>query len=182
MIDNLTAKDILLKYYSPDSELFHTLWIHSCQVAEKALEIAARFKGEVDEDFIYDAAILHDIGIFKTNAPDIYCTGTEPYIRHGIIGAELLRGLGLERHALVCERHTGAGLSCEEIVAQQLPLPHRDMLPVSLEEKIICYADKFFSKPHIQRIKTVDGIRKSMKKFGEAQLRRFDEMNELFNR
>ena len=98
MIDNLTAKDILLKYYSPDSELFHTLWIHSCQVAEKALEIAARFKGEVDEDFIYDAAILHDIGIFKTNAPDIYCTGTEPYIRHGIIGAEHLLGLGLQRH------------------------------------------------------------------------------------
>lgn len=182
MIDNLTAKDILLKYYTPDSELFRTLWIHSCQVAEKAREIAARFKGKVDEDFIYDAAILHDIGIFQTNAPDIHCTGTEPYIRHGIIGAELLRGLGLERHALVCERHTGAGLSCEEIIAQHLPLPHRDMLPVSLEEKIICYADKFFTKSHLKRVKTVDDIRKSMKKFGEDQLRRFNEMNELFNR
>ena len=66
MIDNLTAKDILLKYYSPDSELFHTLWIHSCQVAEKALEIAARFKSEVDEDFIYDA--VHSMN----KLPDAY--------------------------------------------------------------------------------------------------------------
>ena len=180
MIDNLTAKDILLKYYSPDSELFHTLWIHSCQVAEKALEIAARFKGEVDEDFIYDAAILHDIGIFKTNAPDIYCTGTEPYIRHGIIGAELLRGLGLERHALVCERHTGAGLSLEDIIAQQLPVPHREMLPITLEEQLICFADKFFSKTHLDEEKTVEKARQSIAKYGEESLSRFDRWCSLF--
>ena len=145
MIGNLSAKDILLEFYEEDSKLFRLLWTHSCQVAEMALEIASKFPKQADAEFVYDAALLHDIGIIRTNAPSIHCTGTEPYIRHGIIGAEMLRNFdpSLERYALVCERHTGAGISKEEILSESLPLPPRDFLPVSFEEKIICYADKF---------------------------------------
>ena len=54
------------------------------------------------------------------------------------------------------------------------------MLPVSLEEKIICYADKFFSKSSPDKIKTIKSIRHSMEKFGTEQLRRFDEMHAMF--
>ena len=57
-----------------------------------------------------------------------------------------MRGEGYPRHALVCERHTGAGLSLEGIIAQDLPVPHREMVPVSLEEQVICFADKFLFK------------------------------------
>ena len=175
--------EIIDKYYPENTQQRQILVIHSLAVSGKAMKMLdAHPELRLNRSFVKEAALLHDIGIFQTDAPTIQCFGTHPYIAHGYLGAEILRAEGFPQHALVCERHTGAGLSCEEIVAQQLPLPHRDMLPVSLEEKIICYADKFFSKSHIQRIKTVDGIRKSMKKFGEAQLRRFDEMNELFNR
>lgn len=59
-----------------------------------------------------------------------------------------MRKEGFPRHALVCERHTGAGISLQSIIDQQLPVPHRDMVPVSLEEQVICFADKFFSKTH----------------------------------
>ena len=57
-----------------------------------------------------------------------------------------MRKEGFPRHALVCERHTGAGISLQSIIDQQLPVPHRDMVPVSLEEQVICFADKFFFK------------------------------------
>ncbi len=66
-----------------------------------------------------------------------------------------MRGEGYPRHALVCERHTGAGLSLEGIIAQDLPVPHREMVPVSLEEQVICFADKFYSKTHLEKEKSV---------------------------
>ena len=49
-------------------------------------------------------------------------------------------------HARTCERHVGVGLAREDILAQGLPLPMRDMVPKTIEEIIICYADEFFSK------------------------------------
>ena len=57
-----------------------------------------------------------------------------------------MRKEGFPRHALVCERHTGAGMSLQSIIDQQLPVPHRNMVPVSLEEQVICFADKFFQR------------------------------------
>ena len=86
----------------------------------------------------------------------------------------------LYRIALVCERHTGAGLSLEEIIKQQLPIPHREMLPVSIEEQVICFADKFFSKTHLDREKSVQDARKSIARYGDEGLRRFNNWCELF--
>ena len=120
--------------------------------------------------------MLHDIGIIHTNAPGIYCHGNEPYICHGILGRAMLDDMGLFRHALVCERHTGTGLSVSEIEQQGLPLPHRNLLPQSIEEKIVCYADKFFSKSHPHAVRSVEVARSKLVKFGEETVARFDEM------
>ena len=124
--------------------------------------------------------MLHDIGVVKVDAPAIACYGTEPYIRHGVLGAEMLRQEGLERHALVCERHTGTGLTLEQIVEQGLPLPHQDMQPQSIEEQIICFADKFFSKTRLDTEKSVDQARRSLEKFGSEGLAKFDAWCERF--
>jgi len=62
------------------------------------------------------------------------------------LGAEILKKEGLEKHALVCERHIGVGITLRDIKENNLPLPKRDMIPISIEEEIICLADKFFSK------------------------------------
>lgn len=118
--------------------------------------------------------MLHDIGIFLTDAPGIQCFGTEPYIRHGLLGAELLRREGYPLHALVCERHTGTGLTLDQIVRQQLPLPHRDFVPVSLEEQLICWADKFFSKTHPDQERPQAVARQKLEKFGAEGLQKFD--------
>lgn len=172
--------DIIAKYYTAGSELHSLLVVHSRQVTRLALELALRGDLDVDLNFVREAAMLHDIGIVHTHAPGIYCHGSLPYIAHGVEGSRMLTELGLPRHALVCERHTGAGLSLDDIVNQHLPLPHRAMLPVSMEEKLICYADKFFSKTRPDRQKTLEHARRSLEKFGVATLARFDALTALF--
>ena len=171
----------LINKYCPEEKLRHILMLHSRAVADKALSIA-RNHAELgaDETFIEEAALLHDIGIVCVDAPAISCYGTEPYIKHGVLGAGILRREGLERHALVCERHTGTGLTLQQIIAQGLPLPQRDMQPVSIEEQIICFADKFFSKTKLDTEKTVEQARRSLEKFGAEGLAKFDAWCERF--
>ena len=172
--------EIIDKYY-PAGELRDLLLTHSLYVARKAMECVGRRGLDVDREFVVEAALLHDIGIFRTDAPGIHCHGTEPYICHGVIGRKLLDGLSMPRHALVCERHTGAGLSVDDIISQNLPLPHRDMLPLTLEEKLICYADKFFSKSgNPEEEKELERVKRMMAKHGEATLARFMELHALF--
>lgn len=164
MIDYLS---IINKYYPKDNELRRLLLKHSRQVADRALQIAERHPElTIDRPFLEEAAMLHDIGIFRCDAPGIYCYGTEPYIRHGQIGGELLRQEGLPRHARVCERHTGTGLPGWE--------------PETLEEQLICYADKFYSKSSPDREKTVEQAVQSLRKFGEEGVVRFLAWAKLF--
>ena len=172
---------IIDKFYPEENELKHRLLDHSRSVSEKALEIAHRHPElQLDIPFLGEAAMLHDVGIFLTDASGIFCFGDKPYICHGYLGADLMRAEGYPRHALVCERHTGAGLSLEEIIRQQLPVPHREMVPVSLEEQVICFADKFFSKTKLGKEKSVEKARKSLERYGEEGLQRFDRWCELF--
>lgn len=172
---------IINAYYPEDNELKHILLTHSRSVAEKAMAIADNHpEYKLDKTFLYEAAMLHDIGIYLTNAPGIQCFGSAPYICHGYLGAELLNTAGYPQHALVCERHTGAGLSLEQIVEDNLPIPHHPMLPVSMEEQVVCFADKFFSKTHLEKEKTVEKALKSIARYGEDGVVRFNKWCEMF--
>ena len=132
-------KAIIDKYYSDNEPLRQILLTHSRSVADMAIAVARRHPElGADEDFLFEAAMLHDIGVFKTDAPGIQCFGDEPYIRHGWLGGQLLRQEGLPRHARVAERHTGTGLTREAIIRQALPLPVEDFSPETIEEQIIC--------------------------------------------
>lgn len=178
----MNISEIFEKYYKGNPELLTTVITHSECVVRKALG-CLRLKGiEADEGFVKEAAMLHDIGVVKCNAPAIHCHGTLPYICHGIEGKRILDSLGYPRHALVCERHTGSGLTIEDIVRQGLPLPHRDLCPVTIEEKVICYADKFFSKSgNLTEEKPLDKVIRQMKKFGDDSFIRFMELHSLFS-
>ena len=168
-------------FYGGNEKLLETVLTHSECVARKALRCAENRSLEVDTDFVYEAAMLHDVGVVRCDAPSIFCYGTRPYICHGIEGREMLDKLGLPRHALVCERHTGSGLSREDIIRQNLPLPHRDMLPISMEEKLICYADKFFSKSgNLTEEKPLEKVTRQMAAFGEDSLARFLQLHQMF--
>lgn len=173
--------NIILKYYSEQTELHKLLINHSRCVAEKSLAIVRKHPElQANKQFIYEAAMLHDIGIFMCNAPSIQCFGTHKYIEHGYLGAELIRKEGLEKHALVCERHTGVGLSLDAIIKNNLPIPQRDMLPVSIEEQIICYADKFYSKSKPDSILPIDKILKQLKMHDDKNPEVFLRWHKLF--
>ena len=173
---------LISKYYIPKSKAYDILYGHSRAVTDKALQIA-RNHPELSPDlkFIEEASMLHDIGIFMTNAPKLYCFGDYPYLAHGYLGCELLTGLGFPEHGLVCERHTGVGITKEEILEKKLALPLRDLIPETVEEQIISFADKFYSKSKdIYKEKALADVRKSIAAHGSLKIRRFNEWCELF--
>ena len=185
---------ILDCFYPPaeGGSLREILLRHSQSVRDKALAVyesleEGPLKKSISPERLRIGSMLHDIGVRYCHAPSIHCMGTEPYLTHGVKGAELLRqygrerGLDLECYARICERHTGAGLTREEIIQNALPLPERDFLPESAEEKLICFADKFFSKSGSMREKEFDRVLHSMEKFGPAVLERFEALCELFH-
>ena len=92
----MNYQKIIDKYYGKDNLLKHILLTHSRSVTARALRIADRHPElHLDRQFIEEAAMLHDIGIIRCDAPSIQCFGTQPYICHGILGAEIMRSEGL---------------------------------------------------------------------------------------
>ncbi len=175
--------DIISEYYKPGSEAYAMLLQHGKSVARKALDAAAKVPSlNPDITFIQEAAMLHDIAIFKTDVPELHCTGKHPYICHGYLGRELLENKELFKHAKVCERHVGVGITAAEIRHRNLPLPARDMVPISIEEQVICFADKFFSKngPSIETEKPVEEILGNLAHYGPDKVKTFESWLELF--
>ncbi len=182
----------IINYYFPkenNPELRNILITHSRSVAETAKDICKRHPElKADSTFVYEAAMLHDIGILRCDAEGIHCYGSEPYIRHGLIGAQMLKEYAekfmsdtdITPYARVCARHTGTGLTAKTIREQKLPLPEEDLTPETIEEQIICYADKFFSKTKLDRCKTFEHAEKSLQKFGADGIKVFRKWHEIF--
>jgi uncharacterized protein len=169
------AEKLLERYL--EGESFRIVLEHSRLVATLALEVCEHLAlSSRDRVFIEGAALLHDIGVSRVNAPGLGLHGDRPYIVHGVLGRAILEKEDYPVHGLVCERHIGVGLTVADIIKQNLPLPHRDMCPISLPEQIICYADLFYSKnpAKLDQKKTVEQVRKNLLAFGEDKLQIFD--------
>lgn len=104
---------------------------HSEKVADKAMEISRKVKkAKVDMNLIEIGALLHDVGRTKTHS-----------FKHALIGGKILKERGFsEKLSRICETHILGGLDKED--AKEVGLPEKDYLPLTLEEKIICLADK----------------------------------------
>lgn len=172
------------RFYTPDSEARSILIEHSKAVSDFALAINRQKSLGLAPEEIEFAAMLHDIGIVGTKAPGIGCYGDKPYIMHGVIGADMLRGCGApEWSARVAERHTGSGLTVDDIKRQSLPLPlDRSLVPQTMLEKLICYADKFFSKRpgQLHTPKNISQVIKEMSGHGTESLDRFMDLHKVF--
>lgn len=172
---------IIDRYY-PEGTRRRDIYLRHCRaVADLALEIAARKHLPLDPATVEEAAMLHDIGISLTDAPGIDCHGHEPYIMHGVLGAQLLRQAGMsETSARVAESHTGAGISQADIEAQDLPLPPGDYMPRTQLERLVCYADKFYSKSGDMKRKPFDKVLRSMERISPDTLERFMQLHREF--
>lgn len=178
----MDVQGIIDRFYPVENELKNIYMVHANAVTDMALDMAARHPElNIDAGFVEEAAMLHDLGIFLTDAPRIYCFGNEPYLCHGYLGAELLRELGYERHARVCERHTGTGISKEHIVANGWNLPVKDFYPETMEEQLVCFADKFFSKTKfLDKPRTFEQVVESMAKISEESVLKIHEWAKVF--
>ena len=172
----MDATKLIEKYYQSHPEAKKYLLAHSRAVAKKGVKLAERYSSSMNIEFVEEASLLHDIGIYLTYAPHIGCYGKDPYIRHGVLGRDILEKEGLPDHALVAERHIGVGLTREGIKEQGLPLPDRDMIPQTPEEEIVAMADLFFSKSRkpIHKEKNLSQIKKGLIKFGENKIEKFN--------
>jgi uncharacterized protein len=140
-MEKITEKQAvqLLKKYSPSSKDFKAVLAHAKAVQKVALKICKKVK--CDAGFVKTACLLHDIGRFQTVKA----------VKHGIVGAKILKEEGLPKHALVAEKHLGAGITKQE--AKKLKLPAKDYLPKTIEEKIVCHADNLVFNVRIGTLK-----------------------------
>lgn len=177
----MDAVKILMRYLDVGTELYKIVYSHSRSVANKALEIVKNHP-ELNADalFIEESSLIHDIGVVLTDAPSICCFGKYPYICHGFLGREIMDKEGYPKHALVCERHTGTGLSVEIISKRGLPLPLRDMMPLSIEEQIICFSDLFYSKTNLENERSIENVRIGLEKYDLEGVQKFDEWCKVF--
>lgn len=178
-------EEVFHHFYPQETPLRALLLRHSEQVRDKALALLAAPQCPpfaIGRDTVVNGAMLHDIGISQCHAPSILCTGNRSYIEHGVIGGAMLRSYdtALEPYARICERHTGAGLTAEDIIAGGLPLPRRDFLPESDAEKLICLADKFFSKSGDMQEKPIERVIDGIRRFGVPALQRFTALCRMF--
>lgn len=123
--------------------------IAHCQaVAALALELAEKIKAKnyhIDLELIEVGALLHDLGRSKTHS-----------VQHAFEGMKIAEAEGLPNEVIcIIKRHVGAGITAEE--AQWLGWPKDNYIPQSLEEKIVCYADKCIGSD--QRIPVEDTIK-----------------------
>lgn len=177
----MQVEKLLARYFKGIS--FDIVLEHSRYVSNLALDICDNLNlGIDDRTFVAEAALLHDIGVSQVYAPDIGLQGSHPYIMHGVLGRAILEAEGYPVHALVCERHIGVGLTATDIERQQLPLPHRDMFPVSLPEQIICFADLFYSKQpgKLSHRNSPEHVRKKLACFGKDKTVIFDSWMKQF--
>ena len=177
--------ELIRKYYSSNPEAWEILLNHSRLVTKKSLKIARALISRgisIDLQFVAEAAMLHDIGMIMTDTPDLHCFGSGSYLEHGIKGKEILEHEGLFRHARVSERHIGVGLTATEIKQQKLPLPARDMRPETLEERLISYADLYYSKGEDRNDngKSPEEVRRSLEEYGRDKIEIFNNWLKLF--
>jgi uncharacterized protein len=110
---------------------------HCESVAQIALEIAGNLEKKgvrIDLELVEVGALLHDLGRSKTHSID-----------HGVVGAKLAESEGLpEPIVRIIKRHIGGGITTEE--AKAFGWSKDVYVPVTLEEKIVSYADKLIDQ------------------------------------
>ncbi|MFF0339881.1 HD domain-containing protein [Kribbella sp. NPDC004875] len=155
---------VLHKDHAPSRSAFELVYEHCrlvCSVAEQF------FAGlDIDTDLVRVGALLHDIGVYRLEST--------AYVRHGVLGHELLASLGFPVELCrFASCHTGVGITRDDVVRQSLPIPVGDYVPRTPEEELVMYADKFHSKRTPPVFLSGDTYATEVARFGADKVRRF---------
>ncbi|WP_031519787.1 HD domain-containing protein [Streptomyces sp. NRRL F-5123] len=183
-----TPEDIrrLHERYAPSPQAFESVHGHCVivwRIAEQLLDaLAARgTPAAVDRDLVRAGCLVHDIGVYRLYDADGGGFDRANYIRHGLLGHEILAAEGLpEVLCRFCSHHTGVGLTKNDVTRQNLPLPPADYLAETPEEQLVMYADKFHSKSTPPRFLTPAAYTTAVRRFGDAKAEAFTHLRHTF--
>lgn len=178
-----TPADIarLHRAYAPTSEAFDSVHTH-CRIVWEIAERLLRNvpNADIDADLVRAGCLLHDVGVYRLYDAEGRLDH-RGYIRHGILGHEILTEAGLpERICRFASHHTGVGITRDDVCRQGLPIPAADYLAVTAEERLVMYADKFHSKSTPPRFLTLDAYRQRVRRFGPEKVVALDRLAEEF--
>jgi uncharacterized protein len=177
-----TDEEILALHqrHAPTPTALELVYTHCVIVGGIAEQLQARSGLDVDSELVRAGCLLHDVGVYRLYDDAGVLDGAS-YIRHGVLGHELLREEGLPE--VICRfasHHTGVGLSREDVIRQELPLPPCDYLAETAAERLVMYADKFHSKSTPPKLLTADAYAASVRRFGEDKVAAFQAMRAAF--
>ncbi|MBN2156566.1 MAG: HDIG domain-containing protein [Candidatus Lokiarchaeota archaeon] len=130
---------------------------HVLAVSRKAIKFATKISAApVNFKLVRIGAILHDIGRVRSHDYD-----------HAVIGGQIIREelKFSEQLARIAETHILGGISKEE--AKEFGLPPKDYFPESVEEKIVCLADKYFIG--VQQVSIEQRFKNWFARYGENE-------------
>ncbi len=164
--------------HAPTPAAFDLVYTHCQIVAAVASQLLESSGFGADPALVRAGALLHDVGVYC-----LYDSGgrldQENYIRHGILGQQLLREAGFP--AVICRfaaHHTGVGLTRDDVLAQHLPVPPADYLAETPEETVVMYADKFHSKTAPPVFLTAAAYAVNVRRYGADKAAAFQAMRD----
>jgi uncharacterized protein len=168
--------------HAPTAKAFDLVYTHCVIVCGIAEQLHSRLVAgqEIDIDLARAGALLHDVGVYRLYDKAGNLDGGN-YIRHGILGYELLQEEGFpEAICRFASHHTGVGLTRDDVISQGLPLPPADYLAETAEERLVMYADKFHSKKSPPVFLTAPAYAASVRRFGAEKVAAFQAMRATF--
>lgn len=145
---------------------------HCKAVSKLALETAHALKRKgfnIDMTLVEIGALLHDIGRSVTHT-----------VHHAVIGAGLAEKAKLPNSVIsIIKRHVGGGITADE--AEALGWPRDVYVPITLEEKIVSYADKLIERADVAPIEvTIEKLRREGKHEAAERVRKlYEEITSL---
>ncbi|MCM3300784.1 HD domain-containing protein [Streptomyces pseudogriseolus] len=167
--------------HAPTAGAFASVHRH-CEIVWSIAEqlLASPHLAHLDAELVRAGCLLHDIGVHRLY-DDEGRLDHKNYIRHGLLGQELLESEGFPAALCrFCSHHTGVGLTRQDVVRQNLPVPPADYLAETPEERLVMYADKFHSKSHPDRFLSPDEYASHVRRFGEDKVTAFQALRDEF--
>jgi uncharacterized protein len=166
--------------HAPTAEALDAVYTHCVIVCGIAEQLHARSAAAVDIALVRAGCLLHDVGVYRLYDDDGRLDHAG-YIRHGLLGYELLRAEGLpEEICRFASHHTGMGLSRDDVLRQGLPLPPADYLAETGEEALVMYADKFHTKTSPPAFLTAAAYAAGVRRFGADKVAAFESLRATF--
>jgi len=177
-----TDQEILALHekHAPSAEALDSVYTHCVIVCEIAEQLHDRSGRGGDIGLVRVGCLLHDVGVYRLY-DEAGQLDHRNYMRHGVLGYELLQEEGLpEAICRFASHHTGTGLSREDVLRQELPLPPGDYLAETPEEVLVMYADKFHSKTTPPKLLTAHAYAVYVRRFGADKVAAFESMRAAF--